>query len=58
MLRYLSGCMLKCCGDEKGQTLVEYGLILVLIAVVVILMVMGLGGTVNTTYSKINSALP
>lgn len=58
MLRYLSGWILKVRGDEKGQTLTEYGLILVLIAVVVILMVKGLGGTVNTTYSTINSALP
>lgn len=44
--------------SEEGQTLTEYALILILIAVVVILMVKGLGGTVNQTYSKINSAMP
>jgi len=43
--------------DEKGQTLVEYALILVLIAIVVILMLTGMGKSVNNTYSKVNSAL-
>jgi len=43
---------------EEGQTLVEYVLILVLIAIVVLLMLTGLGGTVNNTYSSINSAMP
>jgi len=44
--------------SKRGQTLVEYALLLILIAVVVILMIKGLGGTVNNTYSKINTALP
>lgn len=43
--------------SEKGQTLVEYALLLVLIALVVFLMVKGTGREVNTVYSKINSAL-
>ncbi len=43
--------------DEKGQTLVEYALLLVLIAIVVILMVQGIGGSANNTFSKVNSAL-
>jgi pilus assembly protein Flp/PilA len=43
--------------SEKGQTLVEYALLLVLIAIVVYLMVRGVGGTTNCVYSKINSAL-
>jgi pilus assembly protein Flp/PilA len=44
--------------NEEGQTLVEYALLLVLIALVVIAMLTGVGGKVNTTFSKINSALP
>ena len=44
--------------SRRGQTLVEYSLLLVLIAVVVVFMIKNLGGTVNNTYSKINSSLP
>lgn len=43
--------------NEKGQTLVEYALILVLISIVVILMLKGTGTNVNETFSKVNSAL-
>jgi pilus assembly protein Flp/PilA len=43
--------------SEKGQTLVEYALILVLIALVVIVMLGGIGQSVNSVYSTINSAL-
>jgi pilus assembly protein Flp/PilA len=40
---------------RKGQGLVEYGLILVLIAIVVVLIVTFLGNKVNNTFSQINS---
>ena len=43
--------------SEKGQTLVEYALLLVLIAIVVILMLKGTGSNVNNAFSRINSAL-
>jgi pilus assembly protein Flp/PilA len=43
--------------SEKGQGLVEYALLLVLIALVVFLMLKGTGLEVNKVYSKINSAL-
>jgi len=43
--------------SEKGQTLVEYALLVVLIAVVVILMVKGTGQQVNTLWSRINSGI-
>ena len=43
--------------SEKGQTLVEYALILVLIAIVVLLMLGGTGQSVNNTFSAVNSAL-
>ncbi len=42
---------------EKGQTLVEYALLLVLIAIVVFIMLKGTGQTVNSVYSTINSLL-
>lgn len=43
--------------SEKGQTLVEYALLLVLIAIVVYIMLKGTGQQVNAVYCKINSAL-
>ncbi len=42
---------------EEGQTLVEYALILVLIAIVVLLMLSALGGSVCNTFNTVNSAL-
>jgi len=43
--------------SERGQTLVEYGLLLVLIAVIVILMVRGTGRETNSIWSRINSGI-
>ncbi len=43
--------------SEKGQTLVEYALLLLLIAIVVVAMLKGIGGQTNNTFSKVNSAL-
>ena len=42
---------------KKGQGLVEYALILVLIAIVVILILTFLGTRVNSTFSQIGSAI-
>jgi len=42
---------------EKGQGLVEYALILVLVAVVVIAVLTLLGPLVANVFSKINSAM-
>jgi len=47
----------RCIKSLKGQTLVEYALILLLIAIVVIMMVKGIGLTSNNSYSSVNSAL-
>ena len=43
--------------SRKGQGMVEYALILVLIAIVAITMLRGLGAQVNTTFSNVNSTL-
>jgi pilus assembly protein Flp/PilA len=42
---------------EEGQGLVEYALILVLIAIVVIVLLTALGGQVQTVFSRITSGL-
>ncbi|RII27973.1 MAG: hypothetical protein CXR31_06165 [Geobacter sp.] len=43
--------------NEKGQTLVEYALILVLIAIVVIVIMKVLGRTTSNVFSTATSAL-
>jgi pilus assembly protein Flp/PilA len=43
---------------EQGQGLIEYALILTLVAVVVILVIRMLGPKLGNTYSTINSSLP
>jgi Flp pilus assembly pilin Flp len=42
--------------NRKGQALVEYSIILVLIAMVVFLMLTQLGVSTNNSYSRMNSA--
>lgn len=43
---------------QSGQSLVEYALILALIAVVAVLVLQGLGAHINNTLSTVNSNLP
>ena len=43
---------------RRGQGLVEYGLILVLIAIAIVLIVGFVGTKINNTFSKIGSAVP
>jgi Flp pilus assembly pilin Flp len=49
--------LLKILYSEKGQTLVEYSLLLVLIAIFLIMIVRGTGQTTNCIWSRINSGL-
>jgi Flp pilus assembly pilin Flp len=42
---------------KRGQTLVEYALILAFISVVAISVLINLGNTIRSTFSKINSQL-
>jgi len=44
--------------NEEGQGLVEYALILVLVAVVVIVALTVLGPTIGQIFSNINDAFP
>ena len=43
--------------DEEGQGLVEYALIILLVAIVVIAALTAIGQNVNTTFSSIADAL-
>jgi len=44
--------------NSRGQTLVEYGLLLILIAIVVIAAVTIVGNKTNNTYSMVSSSIP
>jgi Flp pilus assembly pilin Flp len=44
--------------DENGQTVTEYALTIILIAIAVILALKGTGLRVNSLYCTINSSLP
>jgi pilus assembly protein Flp/PilA len=43
--------------DEEAASAVEYGLLVALIAAVIILAVQGLGRTLNTTFTGVNSVI-
>ncbi len=43
---------------QSGQSLVEYALILALIAVVAVVVLKGLGHSINNTLSSVNANLP
>ena len=44
--------------NRSGQSLVEYALILALIAVVAVLVLQGLGAHINNSLSSVNANLP
>ena len=43
--------------DDSGATMVEYGIMVALIAAVCIVLVMTLGQSVSNSFSSVNSAL-
>jgi pilus assembly protein Flp/PilA len=53
----LKRVFLKFSSDESGATAIEYGLIAAGIALAIIAAVNGLGSTINTTFSSINTSL-
>ena len=53
MLAFFSNAASHVRRDEKGATAVEYGIMVALIAVVIIIAVTALGGTVKNTFSQV-----
>jgi len=59
MLQYLMAAFSSVRSDEEGQTAVEYGLVLALIAVVlVVALAAGLGTIIGDILTAITDALP
>lgn len=56
-LRKLQGNAMRVLKNEEGQGLVEYALILVLIAIVVLSAVKSVGVQAASTYTNVNTAL-
>jgi pilus assembly protein Flp/PilA len=55
--RLYASCRRSSTCDERGQGMVEYALILVLIATVVIVILSTLGQQVNDVFSNVNNGL-
>ncbi|MFE4543803.1 Flp family type IVb pilin [Arthrobacter sp. NPDC056727] len=53
MLAFFSNAAARVRRDEKGATAVEYGIMVALIAVVIIVAVTLLGGNLTTTFDKV-----
>jgi pilus assembly protein Flp/PilA len=57
MFAFFSNAASRIRRDEKGATAVEYGIMVALIAVVIIIAVTALGGTVKNTFSQVQCSL-
>ncbi|WP_028265307.1 Flp family type IVb pilin [Arthrobacter sp. MA-N2] len=53
MFAFFSNAASRIRRDEKGATAVEYGIMVALIAVVIIIAVTALGGTVKNTFAQV-----
>lgn len=58
MLMSLFNQLKACLTDESGQGMVEYALIIALIAIVVIGVISALGGSITNVFQSIVDALP
>ena len=58
MLAFFSNAAARIRRDEKGATAVEYGIMVGLIAVVIIVAVTALGGKLNSLFTSISGSLP
>jgi pilus assembly protein Flp/PilA len=57
LLKKTSRKLMSVLRNERGQGLVEYALLLILIALVVFAMLQGTGRNINNAFSRINSAV-
>ena len=57
MIDYIRIRLQGMCKTERGASAVEYGLLVALIAVAIIVTVVALGGKLNSTFDKVNQNL-
>ncbi|GAA4026483.1 hypothetical protein GCM10023063_04160 [Arthrobacter methylotrophus] len=57
MFAFFSNAASRIRRDEKGATAVEYGIMVALIAVVIIVAVTALGGTVKDTFTQVQCSV-
>ncbi len=57
MLTYIRSALRGLARDERGQTMVEYALIIALVAVVLVVALTTLGGGIGNTFQKITGSL-
>jgi pilus assembly protein Flp/PilA len=58
MLQYIAIRLRALPKTERGATAVEYGLLVALIAAVIVLTVLALGGKINGAFNKVNNNIP
>ncbi len=57
MLRLITAFQSRLVREEKGATAVEYGLMVALIAVVIIVAVTAIGTNLNTQFTKVSTSV-
>ena len=57
MLRLWTAFQSRIAADEEGASMVEYALLVALIAIVVIVSITFLAGKINETYSEVGNSL-
>jgi pilus assembly protein Flp/PilA len=57
MLSFFTNLMIRLRGENKGATAVEYGIMVALIAVVIIVAVGLLGGTLEDMFTSVNTKI-
>ncbi|MBP1762958.1 MAG: Flp/Fap pilin component [Firmicutes bacterium] len=57
MLTYISGMLSQYVKSEKGQGMVEYGLILALVVVIAMVGLVGMGNDISNTFNNVKAQL-
>lgn len=58
MVDYVRLLIFRVSGDERGASLVEYALLITLIAAVAVIAVTSFGGALSSEYSEIADSMP